>query len=77
MEQQQPQMQELKVINWRVIDADGNDFLYYAPHCNADAQGILAIGGPGMVLAIFGPGEWSRIENLDAVTDGVARWELA
>lgn len=79
MENQQKQYDQVTPaappnVNWRVIDRDGNEFLYYAPHCNADAQGLLAVGGPGVVLAIFAPGEWSRIENLDAMgADGVAR----
>lgn len=73
MDNQPKQLPAPPNVHWRVIDADGNEFLYYAPHCNADAQGLLAVGGPGEVLAIFAPGSWSRIENLDAVTDGVAR----
>lgn len=61
-------------VHWQVVDRDGHTFEYICPHCNADAQGLLAVGGPGVVLAIFGPGEWSRIENLDAKgADGVAR----
>lgn len=61
-------------VHWRVVDADGNTWEYICPHCNADAQGLLAVGGPGEVLAIFAPGSWSRIENMDAKgVDGVAR----
>lgn len=65
-------------IHWRVTTPQDFYFEFYAPHCNADAQGLLAIGGPGEVLAIFAPGQWSRIENMDARgEDGVSRVKAA
>lgn len=76
----------LPSINWRVhlpsafkslspnVNEVHTEFLdFYAPHCNVNENGVLAVGGPGEVLAILAPGSWSRIENLDAIVDGVAR----
>lgn len=63
----------LPSINWRVITTHSVR-QFYAPHCNVNENGVLAVGGPGEVLAIFAAGEWSAIENMDAIgADGVAR----
>lgn len=73
MDNQAPPPAVPPALNWRVTDQDANVYLFYAPHCNVNENGVLAVGGPGEVLAIFAPGQWSIIENLDAIVDGVAR----
>lgn len=59
---------------WSVLDSDGTVNHYFAPNCNVDERGVLAIGAPGCILAVYASGHWRSIINLDARgEDGVAR----